>query len=870
MKSRILLKEIPKGKFHSAIFTTYSVNLYYLEQQVLPLLGGKDIHYISILCDAKMLTSQLENYGQLSQKRKRSYAVQGVHSNGAFHPKLILLAGNDAVLVLIGSGNLTTSGHGKNLEVWNSIYVDRIEDSKYGFILQVWDHIKNLHQELGPAAQNKIKNIEESCYLLSSQNVIASEAAFFMENGVGISYLSNQSRDSLFQQLTKVIGGEEIEAITIMTPFYDSEGRFIKELDSQFNPNQINVIIQKDFGVLPLKMPQHPKIRFFDWNEVLIEKLRQSYFHAKNILFKGNTTNFLVSGSANASIAAFGTNHITGTNQESCILYQSSHVDFLEIIGIDIEVQEVNLNDYQPREVNDEKEDNNYTSSVFIISAEKNYSNVSLLLKSTIYNVDSIIILFNELGGAKYEKQVILKKGETNISIDVQSGDSLIYAEVKINSKNASNKQFITDINAFEGTNPSPHNRSLNQIRRIIENGNFTTTKIIDYLNTIHNQKQNRYTITSASNQEERKNDLPEEKDNELLYMTYAEIQERAHEIKDFQKAPHFVEYRGVRLWDSIFTYLKDSREKIQEAKIDEEETEDVNRSTGRDDSKIHKEKKPISEVNFENIQKKVIKFLEDYLAVLRNKVNDKRSDRPTLIDLSMYLIVLEILLHLFSHKERIHDQDQEKHLIGITFSNTMSSWSKYVLEIIGLFSIWSIEKSGFKEFESEDYMAKLKQYQVMAFKTNLCCISLLRIANRYFTDKKMQMWLTISLKNIDYIFNSSKLKYFDSEYFISFIPQVVIEEIGEGEIIDEINKNLSLITYYGVRQNNLTENDLFFHSEVGFTYVGKVIENPNNRFYKLFSPGMDWNVDVHNFWNGKVYSIKDDKWLRSSRSNPQ
>lgn len=91
MKSRILLKEIPSGKFHSAIFTAYSINLYYLEQQVLPLLGSKGIHYVSILADGAMLSNQLEHYGYLSQQRKRNYAVHGIQSSGAFHPKLIFL-----------------------------------------------------------------------------------------------------------------------------------------------------------------------------------------------------------------------------------------------------------------------------------------------------------------------------------------------------------------------------------------------------------------------------------------------------------------------------------------------------------------------------------------------------------------------------------------------------------------------------------------------------------------------------------------------------------------------------------------------------------------------------------------------------------
>src|SRR5690554_3589370 len=107
MKNRILLKDIPANRFHSAIFTTYSINFYYLEQQVLPLLGAKNIHYVSILIDGAILSNQIEKYAQLSQNRKRNYSLHGMQSNGSFHSKLIFLAGQDSVLLLVGSGNLT-------------------------------------------------------------------------------------------------------------------------------------------------------------------------------------------------------------------------------------------------------------------------------------------------------------------------------------------------------------------------------------------------------------------------------------------------------------------------------------------------------------------------------------------------------------------------------------------------------------------------------------------------------------------------------------------------------------------------------------------------------------------------------------------
>lgn len=90
----------------------------------------------------------------------------------------------------------------------------------------------------------------------------------------------------------------------------------------------------------------------------------------------------------------------------------------------------------------------------------------------------------------QFEEMIALEPGEHFQQISIPNGLALLFVEISVQGIATSNKQFITDINAFESTNPSPRNRSLNQIRKLIESGNFSTPKIIDYLNTIYRQKE--------------------------------------------------------------------------------------------------------------------------------------------------------------------------------------------------------------------------------------------------------------------------------------------------------------------------------------------------------------------------------------------
>ena len=865
MKGRILLKEIPTGKFHSAIFTTYSINLYYLEQQVLPLLGSKDIHYVSILADGAMLSTQLEHYGYLSQQRKRNYAVHGIQSSGAFHPKLIFLAGPDSVLLLVGSGNLTTSGHGKNLEVWNAVYVNSLDDTKYGFVVQAWNYMKQLHADLGDSANSKLKSIEENCFLLARGDEV--EATIFnLDEQNQISFHANQSDGSLFSQVSDIVGNDKIERITIMCPFHDSEGKFIQELNKRYNPGQIDVLVQADFGALPLRMKNQPNVRFFEWTEVMQQKQRQSYFHAKNIVIEGRNKNYLISGSANASIAAFGTMTIPATNQESCVIYQSTESDYLELLSIKSAGKSVNLADYKTENKTKLSESPELERSVFIKSAEKNFDTVHLIfqVKSPVKNAN--IQLFDPKGTIQFEDMISLESGEHHQQISIPNGIALLFAQVSIKGLATSNKQFITDINAFESTNPSPRNRSLNQIRKLIESGNFSTPKIIDYLNTIYRQKEVKKGISIASEKEVRNDELPKEEDDDLLYLSYAEIQERAKQIDNQEKIHHYIEYKGVRLWESIFSYLKESREKELQSKIDEEETEDINSSGGRLEKKEPKPKRSISKSNFERLKDKVTKFLDSYYEILQQKTTDFKSEQPSLIDLSMYLIMLEILLHLIGHKEAIAEEEKEKHLLQIRFSKKENSWSEYVTQYIGMFTMWCTQTGGFKDIDSADYRMKLEHYKTMAFKTNLSSLSICAIVNEESDMVNLVKWHQLNLLNSNLVFNAANSTHTDTEEFISFIPQKALDDIGEAAIEDEISKNLTQLATSKTKTSNYVVGDFYCHSELGYTYLDKVIQNPNNTFYKLFTPGFEWDDEVNNYWNGHVYSIKDERWLKSRK----
>ena len=864
MKSRILLKDIPSGKFHSAIFTTFSINLYYFEQQVLPLLGSKGIHYISVLADSNMLNAQLDTFSLLSEQRKRSYAIHGIQCNGAFHPKIIFLAGETSLLLLIGSGNLTSSGHGKNLEVWNAIYIDNVNDKKLGFVIQAWDYLKDIHSDLGLSAQHKLKSIEENCSLLDNSNNIGLVNSYNLNSTDQISFMVPNDSKSLFSQLSDLIGNEKVNKITIMSPYYDSEGKFIHLLNNQYNPTEINIILQKNFGIIPGKMNPGVNMHFYNWTEICNEEIKQKYFHAKNIVLEGDSLNFLVSGSANASIAAFGSEKSLSTNHEACVLYQSYEKNYLDLLGINLNEKRGRLADFESSTTESDILNQDTQKLVFIKAIEQNYETVTVYLSSKTECKNVTLCLYNAKGNIEYQKVLDFETGFINLQITLPKDLSLLYGNILSNTTLISNKQFAIDLKAFESTNPSPKNRSLNQIRKLIESGNFSTLKMIDYLNTIYKQKDSKRIATKAiSISEEAKDDVRiNEEENDLLYLSYEEIQEKIKNLEITHTSKTYVEYKSIRLLDSIFAYLKESKQKEEQAKIDEEETEDISKSTGRIEEKKSKDKTPVSISNYDRMREKVGKFLTSYCTLIESKIDNKKADKPNLIDLSMFLIILEILAHLSSHKEKIEGKNEKKYLLDFLFSESDYSWSKFAIHIIGLFTLWCSQKGGFKEIESEEYKSKMVLYKKMAFKTSLGILALFFVINEKKDTSKIEDWCNLYLLNANQSFNSIGLRYMDVSEFDEIIPIDARKEIGESNYTDRLALMLGYLNSFASYSSIYNVGDFYLHPEDGYLQIGRIINGPNDTFYKLFGPGYKWMPLIGNYWNGKVYSEAKSKWL--------
>jgi len=125
--------EVIDGEFDTALLTTFTVDLEFIDRWVLPLLGRAAVRSVVILCDDTQLADHL--IIPASSRAGRAYHVGTVPCAGVFHPKLIHLTREDRQVACVSSANLTAAGQLRNLET--AVVLDSEDETHRSALAQI-------------------------------------------------------------------------------------------------------------------------------------------------------------------------------------------------------------------------------------------------------------------------------------------------------------------------------------------------------------------------------------------------------------------------------------------------------------------------------------------------------------------------------------------------------------------------------------------------------------------------------------------------------------------------------------------------------------------------------------------------------------
>lgn len=343
-----LLKSISKAKnVHSIIVLTHNIDFIFIQAVVLKFLKKMGSPSLTIFADAQCVQESYENQKLIIHglgKRYRVVPISLDRSYDRFHPKAVLLSSHDRASLYVGSGNLTFGGWRQNAEIWNKY--DTVEDGTAVFSA-FKDYLDGVIKRL-PYTHN-ISNTVNNAY-----NKETAPWSINMEPPAGLIGRIN-TKFSLIEQM-KVYVETGCDKLIIQSPYFDSEGKTIQQLNEVFSPKEIEIYAQNRHSELTEEI-----IKTLESNTTIIptnfthhaqDKPKQAFLHAKYYAFLYPDKAVVFSGSANCSQAAMNTSSIKVGNAELMSVKEMSLADFHTQYNDDIE----KVSEFTPKTQDEVKE----------------------------------------------------------------------------------------------------------------------------------------------------------------------------------------------------------------------------------------------------------------------------------------------------------------------------------------------------------------------------------------------------------------------------------------------------------------------------------------------------------------------------------
>jgi hypothetical protein len=282
-----------------ALFLTFNADVAFLERGVLGLCQSMGAR-VTVIADAGMWRPDpLAMIGAGTQ-----YLVGLASHSGAFHPKLTLLVGDDRVLALIGSGNLTMGGWQHNSELWNVLRAEDGQAPQALFALTQW---------LGLLPGSVRLASDHAAALNRVADRLRATLERFTPIDDGAQLITNLDRSFLSQ-----LPGGPVDELTLYAPFIDENASAVRALVEHFPTPKLTLVVQP--GLTVVEPQALAGVLGGQAGLTIVADTSRRYRHAKLLEWRRGPHRQVLTGSANLSAAAMLNTVSRGGNVELGIL----------------------------------------------------------------------------------------------------------------------------------------------------------------------------------------------------------------------------------------------------------------------------------------------------------------------------------------------------------------------------------------------------------------------------------------------------------------------------------------------------------------------------------------------------------------------
>ena len=844
-----LFREVPKSAdFHSVVMTTFSFDFHHFESQVLRELKRKGVTNMNLFADTVMLDKSIGFSTGHLKSLSTSYSINSIPCTGAFHPKITILAGENDILLLQGSGNITNGGHGKNHEIFTVFYANSEEQTQLPLIQEAWLYLLKLTNKIEGISSEKLDWVSANCNLLTDIK-IKSHRFSVIESHFSAALLYNEET-SIWQQLKELVPSDLITNIKVFSPFYDEKGTLLNRLSVQYNNCTIDAYLQPNRGIHPFKMEEQNKIRFISWESTNRAKETtvkyQRKLHSKLFWFDAGEDQYCLIGSPNATIAAFGTDTNRGANDEFAVLVKLTDKRILEELKLTGEIEVITPTENIDDQVVEKEIENDQTKNIGkikLLGVDQDGKHLTLFIQNKTILKSSILALYDNWGQEleRLTLDVIKPKIRIKIKNTVKENTLAFVQFIDSENESLSNKQVVNKLHELWNTNPSSENRRLMKLGSLIESGNGGVFDIVEFYNTIQSSKkyiEKKTSRGSGGDNEDKKDEEPS-----AASLTYEEAIALNKETIEHQKI--LKQHSSIRIWDSIEKYFKELAIAEENEDMDDEEEGDAITSRSRDEKKERTFPIPLNSSKvLRKRQASIEKFLSNYTTGLNKSIATK-DHNIGLVDMAMFLIVMKHLIQ-FTERKVVFKEYEDNTFEGILYPlkgklSDLSNFSGATLNLLGTF-INLLSRSPFESGYDEYIQNKLIHYQVLVRRTSL--FSLAIIKEIYHNNENSSNWSDLLAYNI--IAKCGELEIGFEKHLSEFLRNTSINRDQEDSLVERLEN----------WQAKFKSHNYYSAKNLGICNIVKRIPSKGPlKFLKLSRPGFEYNHDKKDFILSQLYN---------------
>jgi hypothetical protein len=259
---------------------------------------------ITLVGDARMTAAD----PRAARNAGRTYLAGNAYCEGAFHPKLVIIAGPERATIAIGSGNVTMAGWQANAELWTVIRGNRA--SCPSVLLDIARWLADM-----PSVVQLSRCVPEACARATDELIALVANATITEMEL-----------QLVTSTTGAIRGSlptgPVDELAVCAPFHDPGSAALRALADHFEPTVLRISYQPGLTALdqPALQALTAELSARGMHVMISEDTEGRYRHGKLIEWSAGGARWALTGSPNLSSSALLESVAEGGNCELGII----------------------------------------------------------------------------------------------------------------------------------------------------------------------------------------------------------------------------------------------------------------------------------------------------------------------------------------------------------------------------------------------------------------------------------------------------------------------------------------------------------------------------------------------------------------------